>query len=70
MQAYGEDHKYGSRKEFVENWENGYSFGTCAVAGTVARKVPSLIRIKVLPWSYHRDVAKLEPAQQKRALAW
>jgi hypothetical protein len=29
-----------------------------------------ITRISVVPWSYHRDVAKLTEPQQKRALAW
>jgi hypothetical protein len=68
--AYGENHEYGSRKKFVENWENGYSYSICAKAGSVACNIQSLLRSKLLPWSYHYAVAKLEPAQQKRALAW
>ena len=68
--AFGEEHEYGSRKEFVESWENGYSYGTCMNAGTVARAVPTSLRNEVLPWSYHCAVAKLEPDQQKCALQW
>src|SRR5262245_47365276 len=68
--AYGEDHKYGSRKQFVENWENGYAYSTCMQAGSVARHVPTFNRLKVLPWPYHRAVMKLTHPQQKRALAW
>ena len=40
------------------------------MAGVVARKVPTHNRLCTLPWAYHRDVASLEPEQQKRALAW
>jgi hypothetical protein len=68
--AYGEDHKYGSRKEFVESWENGYSYGTCLNAGYVARHVQTSLRNEVLPYSYHVAVAKLTEPQQKSALTY
>lgn len=70
--AYGEEQaiKYSTRKEFVQKWENGYSYQTCVQAGSVAKAVPSNNRLLLVPWAWHRDVAKLDPAQQKRALAW
>ena len=70
--AFGEKKAYGERKAFAEELEKagGFSFQTCATAGSVSRAIETCRRIQVLPWSFHHEVASLAPAAQDRALAW
>jgi hypothetical protein len=62
--AYGES-RYGDRKSLVtsDGWE-GPEYQTCMAAGWVSRRFETLRRRKVLAWSFHQEVAVLDPQDQ------
>jgi hypothetical protein len=62
-------HKYGARAATVANGLFGYTYGTLAVYGSVARNVRPLIRIKDLSFSHHQLIAGYSEKEQKEWLA-
>lgn len=57
-------HGEGERVALGTPW----SYQTCADAGWVARSIEFSRRREILPWSYHKEVAALEPPVQDRFL--
>lgn len=60
--AFG-DHFDGERKRSAEK-DLPWAFQTCMNASSVAKAIETSRRREVLPWSYHAEVAPLEPAEQ------
>ena len=63
---YGEN-KYGERSAAA--LDSSYEFQTLADAGWVSRKVSTSDRSEVLSWTHHRQVAALDPEDQREVLA-
>lgn len=59
--AFGKRH-YGDRIKAALGAD--WNFQTCANAGWVAKSIETSRRLEVLPWSYHQEVASLEPFEQ------
>lgn len=59
---------YGERAAAAE--ELPFAFQTCRDAGWVAGRVETSRRRDVVPWSFHKEVAALPPADQDELLAW
>ena len=66
---YGEE-KFGERAWQVQDQlDVKYEYGTLADLKWVSKRVPPYVRHPKLSWSHHRQVAKLEIADQKAWLA-
>lgn len=61
-------HRYGERAVAAAKGIFGYEFGTLMKKGSVARRVETLRRSKVLSFTHHEKVASLAPADQVRWL--
>ena len=61
---YG-DHKYGEKyAQALEVFDGQYEYRTLRIMSYVSRQVSLFIRLNILSWSHHFEVAKLdEPAQ-------
>ncbi len=47
----------------------GFAYQTQANAKSVASRVPARVRVESLSWTHHREVAALDPDEQRRLLS-
>jgi hypothetical protein len=62
-------HRYGERKQQVEDW-SGLSFQTCENYGGVCRRFEPPRRREVLSFGHHETVAYLPPDKADALLDW
>jgi hypothetical protein len=62
-------HKYGERKQQVEEW-GGLSFQTCENYASVARRFKPTRRREVLSFAHHAEAAYFEPDEADELLDW
>lgn len=63
------DHRYGRLKEVSEQVE--FDYATVNGAAWVSRAFPEFVRRRTnVPWSHHREVASLPPAEADALLEW
>jgi hypothetical protein len=62
--------RYGSRCQSIEEWGGVFTYQAVADCAYVARRFESSRRREKLSFTHHREVAKLDPAEADKLLAW